>query len=67
MIADESAMTGEPNGIRKNVPDFNTSEVKKGNSFLISGSKINEGTGAMLVLAIGTYSQYGKLKIVLQK
>jgi magnesium-transporting ATPase (P-type) len=34
---------------------------------LISGSKINEGTGAMLVLATGSNSQYGKLKQVLQK
>ncbi len=61
--ADESAMTGEPDGIRKIVPG----STQKGNSFLISGSKINEGTGAMLVLAIGRNSQYGKLKEVLQK
>lgn len=58
-------MTGEPDGIKKFPPS--TNEDKKGNSFLISGSKVNEGTGAMLVLAIGTNSQYGKLKVVLQK
>ncbi len=63
IVADESAMTGEPDGIRKIVPGSN----QKGNSFLISGSKINEGTGAMLVLATGRNSQYGKLKEVLQK
>ncbi len=56
-------MTGEPDGIRKIVPG----STQKGNNFLISGSKINEGTGAMLVLAIGRNSQYGKLKEVLQK
>lgn len=64
IIADESAMTGEPDGIKK-FPAGSTQQ--KGNSFLISGSKINEGTGAMLVLATGVNSQYGKLKTVLQK
>ena len=63
IVADESAMTGEPDGIKKIVPGSN----QKGNSFLISGSKVNEGTGAMLVLATGTNSQYGKLKVTLQK
>jgi len=57
-------MTGEPDGIKK-FPAGSTQQ--KGNSFLISGSKINEGTGAMLVLATGVNSQYGKLKTVLQK
>lgn len=52
-------MTGEPDGIKKFA--FG-SKQEKGNSFLISGSKINEGTGAMLVLATGRNSQYGKLK-----
>ncbi len=57
-------MTGEPDGIKKFPPG---GDQHKGNSFLISGSKINEGTGAMLVLATGRNSQYGKLKEVLQK
>lgn len=61
IIADESSMTGEPDGIKK-VPLGG----KKGNSFLISGSQVSEGTGAMLVLATGTNSQFGKLKLVLQ-
>lgn len=56
-------MTGEPDGIKKVVPGTS----QKGNSFLISGSKVNEGTGAILVLATGTNSQYGKLKVTLQK
>lgn len=63
IVADESAMTGEPDGIKKIVPGSN----QKGNSFLISGSKVNEGTGAILVLATGIHSQYGKLKVTLQK
>lgn len=37
IVADESAMTGEPDGIKKIVPGTN----QKGNSFLISGSKVN--------------------------
>ena len=36
------------------------------NPFLISGSKIMEGTGSMLVLAVGKQSQYGKLKLKIQ-
>jgi Ca2+-transporting ATPase len=63
IVADESAMTGEPDGIKKVVPGTS----QKGNSFLISGSKVNEGTGAVLVLATGINSQYGKLKVTLQK
>lgn len=59
-------MTGEPDGIKKIPPGAGKIDPKKGNSFLISGSKINEGTGAMLVLATGVNSQYGKLKLVLQ-
>lgn len=66
IVADESAMTGEPDGIKKIVPDYNHKDHKKANSFLISGSKVLEGTGAMIVLATGVNSQYGKLKLVLQ-
>lgn len=65
IVADESAMTGEPIGIRKTIPsDYSIKE--KANPFLISGSKIIEGTGSMVVLAIGEHSQYGILKKTLQ-
>jgi len=40
IVADESAMTGEPDGIKKIVPDYNHKDHKKANSFLISGSKV---------------------------
>lgn len=53
-------MTGEPLGIKKNVPTWQ--EGEKVNPFLISSSKILEGTGKMVVLAIGEHSQYGILK-----
>lgn len=43
-----------------------TYEHKEANPFLVSGSKILEGTGTMLVLATGKNSQFGKLKSVLQ-
>ena len=64
IIADESSMTGEPLGIKKNVPTW--VEGEKVNPFLISSSKILEGTGKMLVLAIGEHSQYGILKKKIQ-
>lgn len=50
--ADESSITGEADSIKKNVPvTYDKSE--KVNPFLISGSKIVEGTGEILVLAVG--------------
>jgi P-type Ca2+ transporter type 2B len=64
LIADESSMTGEPLGIKKNVPSWAAGD--KANPFIISSSKILEGTGRMLVLAIGEHSQYGILKKKIQ-
>lgn len=59
--ADESQMTGESDAITKKVPKtFN--EGDKINPFLISGSKINEGTGLMLVLTVGKNTVYGKIQ-----
>lgn len=53
-------MTGEPIGIKKGIPTWKAGE--KVNPFLISSSKILEGTGKMVVLAVGENSQYGILK-----
>lgn len=53
-------MTGEPIGIKKGAPSWKDNE--KVNPFLISSSKILEGTGRMVVLAVGEHSQYGILK-----
>ena len=36
----------------------------KENCFLISGCKVIEGTGIMLILAVGKNSQFGKLKMI---
>jgi len=57
-------MTGEPEGIKKSVATFKDGE--KVNPFLISSSKILEGSGKMLVLAVGANSQYGILKTKIQ-
>jgi magnesium-transporting ATPase (P-type) len=57
-------MTGEPIGIKKLVPTW--ADKEKVNPFLISSSKILEGTGKMLVMAIGEHSQYGILKKKIQ-
>src|SRR5687768_9478936 len=59
---DESSITGESDMVRKQPP---TSEKEKGekiNCFMISGSKVMEGTGTMVVAALGLYSQSGKSK-----
>lgn len=63
LIADESAMTGEPIGIKKTVP---VEYEGKENPFLVSGSMVTEGTGTIIVAAVGKNSQYGKLKLILQ-
>lgn len=63
--ADESSITGESNEIKKRVPEGPTD--KNCNPFLISGSKVMEGTGELIVLAVGKNSQYGKLKMKIQQ
>ena len=55
-------MTGEPIGIKKRAP----ADYEKENPFLVSGSMVTEGTGAIIVAAVGKNSQYGKLKMILQ-
>jgi Ca2+ transporting ATPase len=69
--ADESSITGnnwrysgESNEVRKRVPE---NYKDKCNPFLVSGSKLMEGTGDMLVLAVGRNSQYGMLKMKIQQ
>lgn len=57
MSADESAMTGEPDAIKKN-------ETKP---WLISGTLVNEGNGLMLAIAVGLNSEWGILLAALQK
>lgn len=57
-------MTGENLEIKKRaLKDYVAGE----NPFLISGSRILDGNGSMLVLAVGRRSQYGILKAALQQ
>jgi magnesium-transporting ATPase (P-type) len=46
---DESAMTGETNNVKKDSFEVN----KNCNCFLVSGTKVVEGTGKMMVLTVG--------------
>eukprot|EP00825_Cyclidium_porcatum_P002272 TRINITY_DN11045_c0_g1_i1.p1 TRINITY_DN11045_c0_g1~~TRINITY_DN11045_c0_g1_i1.p1 ORF type:complete len:145 (-),score=16.99 TRINITY_DN11045_c0_g1_i1:69-503(-) len=52
---DESSLTGEPELIKKNI--FQSSFLQPVNCFMISGSKLMDGTGKMLVCAVGPNSQ----------
>ena len=62
---DESSITGETNEIKKRVPI--TYEANEGLSpFMISSSKVMEGTGLIVVAAVGENSYYGKLKKKIQ-
>ena len=63
MSCDESSVTGESDQVKKE--DYEAG--KKCNPYLISGSKVMEGTGYMIVLAIGINSQEGQNKAKLQK
>lgn len=60
---DESNITGETKEINKTVP----TAYEDGNPFLISGSKIIDGDGTMLVCAVGESTQLGELKKSLQE
>jgi P-type E1-E2 ATPase len=51
MLSDESAMTGEPDSVKKTVHSEDG-----GHPYLLSGAKITEGRGRMLVLAVGPES-----------
>ena len=54
----ESAITGENDDVKKRVPEtYEPSE--RANPFLISGSKVMDGSGDVLVLAVGDNSQWG--------
>ena len=69
---DESSMTGETDLIKKIDflelnNDFTQEKQKKETIFLISGSKVMEGTGIMVVCTVGSNTQIGQLKLKLQE
>jgi len=54
---DESSLTGEPKDIKKTVGS---------NPFLLSGTKMMEGTGTFLVIAVGENSEAGQIRMIVQ-
>jgi len=62
MSVDESAMTGESDLIHKTPLNINVEAIGKINPFLLSGSKVIEGTGEMIVIAVGEKSYQGQQK-----
>lgn len=59
---DQSSMTGETNSVKKESFEVN----KNSNCFLVSGTKVVEGTGKMLVLTVGVNTVENGLKLKLQ-
>ncbi len=55
-------MTGETNSVKKESFEVN----KNSNCFLVSGTKVVEGTGKMLVLTVGVNTVENGLKLKLQ-
>ncbi|KAK3622501.1 plasma membrane calcium [Elasticomyces elasticus] len=70
---DESSATGESDIMKKTAADevFRAmeagEELKKLDPFMISGGKVTEGVGRMLVTATGIHSSYGKTMMSLQE
>ncbi|KAK1782143.1 hypothetical protein QBC45DRAFT_6482 [Copromyces sp. CBS 386.78] len=76
---DESSATGESDLLKKtsadevfaalkDIADGKTprEDIHKLDPFIISGSKVNEGTGTFLVTAVGVYSSYGQISMAMQ-
>ena len=69
---DESSVTGETDLIVKTdfiklEDDFTSPRAKKEMPYIVSGSKVMEGTGNLLVCAVGSDTQLGMLKLKLQE
>ncbi|RFU24940.1 hypothetical protein B7463_g11403, partial [Scytalidium lignicola] len=68
---DESSVTGESDQKRKSSGDDVMARIEAGASvhkldlFIISGSKVLEGTGTYLVTGVGVHSSYGKLIVAM--
>ena len=54
---DESSLTGETKDISKSVNE---------NPFLLSGTRVMEGTGTFLVIAVGESSEAGQIRMIVQ-
>lgn len=77
---DESSATGESDLLKKTAADEvlaalvkyregkwdSNTKIEKMDPFIISGSKVNEGTGTFLVTAVGVNSSYGRIMMTMQ-
>ena len=63
-MMDESSVTGESDLIKKAVPKEYTGRITP---IMISGSKVMDGSGRMVVGAVGVNTQSGKLRLKLQE
>ncbi|TLS30199.1 hypothetical protein PpBr36_03259 [Pyricularia pennisetigena] len=76
---DESSATGESDLLKKTPADdvfaalqkihegkSDNIKIEKMDPFIISGSKVNEGTGTFLVTAVGVHSSYGRIMMTMQ-
>ena len=79
VTCDESSATGESDLLKKvpasqvwsTLSDLHegaapTPESRKLDPFIISGSKVNEGTGTFLVTSVGVNSSYGRISMAMQ-
>jgi Ca2+-transporting ATPase len=62
---DQSSVTGESRMVRKK--NFGHDSINKEDVFLISGTKIEQGNGKFLVLAVGTHSFNGMQRKLIQE
>jgi len=66
VIADESSITGESKPVPKTVLKHFELE-DHASPFLVSGSRIIEGSGEMIICCVGTNSQLGQMRLKLQE
>lgn len=66
LVADESSITGETDPIKKSIITKLAAKTPA-KPFLISGSKVIEGSGEMIILAVGSSSSVGKQKLMMQE
>ncbi|KAJ2726235.1 plasma membrane calcium [Coemansia sp. Benny D115] len=61
MTCDESSATGESDAIKKGTLDEGR------DPFILSGAKVLEGVGSMVVVAVGSRSFYGKIMMAMRQ